>query len=873
MSQWTNGSKDGVSSRGGRQTDDGQNQEEPSSSSPCVTSREKRKRQRENKSRTKELSEEEMMDLALQLSQQEASVTALQLQRREEEDVMKAIKESMIIQARRPSLYTNEEAPSRTCSRQKLSYSNRTVVVDEDDSSSSEMQLTSRQSGEQKRKPGSSLQKKPDAVQTQDLHLVPDSPGSSDVLDPILHSPQSSDSTLIDDSQPPRSPVFPSTCCRAEVVIPRLNQDLVQSCRTSGFVLCSQDSHVSSESLCDGAKSPTFPQSSRQSGFLSEKDQGDIGGLSPEPCGSTFSSQDSLSSSVIVTSGRSPVFPRTGPSSSETGQTVRSLVVQMTEALQASRSLNKTQIPAAALSPPHQTEDVRDSPGSGVEVTTTNSDEAPLSSNMMLCWSDEDGEVTPVASPSPVFPAETEGQQAASRPTGPNCRGEHSTAQAQPISSQAAARGAGHPAPFGSTVHYYWGIPFCPRGLDPDRYTQVIVAQMEVFEKSLKMAQRNLLRKAEWGEGIQPQPEAQKENSESECVVEESENLRPQRRLRSKKRSNPADSPSAGAKEDDSEVVEEVEQRESQQEGSIGVAEAGDEMETEVPETQLSIDDDDERTEGLIVVRDVRTEVKSKEPPDIQMILLESPPAEEEKEEVMEVEAVQQTEGNSPERRSSPRGSPPCDEETQDGASPSQEVAVDVQEASVDCPICQGSFPTGQIEMHAAYCDGASADSPPGGAVPVSVKPRRKRTRRCEAGNGASGPVPSTSREHMKCFICQSAVPVQDYGRHTDLCLSRQDGTSAAKENLLSALEKTDSRLSDVRPSGSRLQYSDVIDLRNDNDGVPVEEDEEDGVGGVSSIAISNSPIRSFTPISEATDCLIDFRRPQRSKKLGRRRR
>lgn len=69
----------------------------------------------------------------------------------------------------------------------------------------------------------------------------------------------------------------------------------------------------------------------------------------------------------------------------------------------------------------------------------------------------------------------------------------------------------------------------------------------------------------------------------------------------------------------------------------------------------------------------------------------------------------------------------------------------------------------------------------------------------------------------------------------------------------------------------SRL--SDVIDLRNDNDGVPVEDEEEDGVGGVSSIAISNSPIRSFTPISEATDCLIDFRRPQRSKKLGRRRR
>lgn len=36
---------------------------------------------------------------------------------------------------------------------------------------------------------------------------------------------------------------------------------------------------------------------------------------------------------------------------------------------------------------------------------------------------------------------------------------------------------------------------------------QVILAQMEVYEKSLKQAQRCLLRKAEWGEAILPQAE------------------------------------------------------------------------------------------------------------------------------------------------------------------------------------------------------------------------------------------------------------------------------------------------------------------------------------------------------------------------------
>lgn len=50
-------------------------------------------------------------------------------------------------------------------------------------------------SGEQKRKPGICLQKKPDPVQTEELHLISDSPGIADVLDPILHSPQVRSST------------------------------------------------------------------------------------------------------------------------------------------------------------------------------------------------------------------------------------------------------------------------------------------------------------------------------------------------------------------------------------------------------------------------------------------------------------------------------------------------------------------------------------------------------------------------------------------------------------------------------------------------------------------------------------------------------
>lgn len=116
-------------------------------------------------------------------------------------------------------------------------------------------------------------------------------------------------------------------------------------------------------------------------------------------------------------------------------------------------------------------------------------------------------------------------------------QGQNFTAAKETIGRQETASKAPECAG-SSTVHYYWGVPFCPRGLDPDSYTrvkickmqgasviiqvhlftekflvplfsvfQVILAQMEVYEKSLKQAQRGLLRKAEWGEAILPQPE------------------------------------------------------------------------------------------------------------------------------------------------------------------------------------------------------------------------------------------------------------------------------------------------------------------------------------------------------------------------------
>lgn len=52
-------------------------------------------------------------------------------------------------------------------------------------------------------------------------------------------------------------------------------------------------------------------------------------------------------------------------------------------------------------------------------------------------------------------------------------RQHHSTTEQPPVSRQGMVSGAGDPAACRSTVHYYWGVPFCPQGLNPDSYTQV----------------------------------------------------------------------------------------------------------------------------------------------------------------------------------------------------------------------------------------------------------------------------------------------------------------------------------------------------------------------------------------------------------------
>ncbi|XP_045895183.1 BRCA1-A complex subunit RAP80 isoform X2 [Micropterus dolomieu] len=974
--------------------DDRINNDEPSASllSPS-SSREKRRRERENKSKPKEMTEEEMMDLALRLSEQEASITALKLQK-EEEAVMKAIQQSMVSQtqlcppSQSQSLLSDAETSLRLGSRRKLLCSNRKMppAIDpgaSEDSCRTETDLDrgAKGSGDEntngnkkrKRKEGSPLLEMPDLSQTQEVFSQA-SPCSSESLSVALDSPQSSDSTQIDDCQPPKSPVFPSTGCRAEVHVPRLSQDLLQTCRTSGFVLCSQERRTPPRrSPTAQPKSPTFPKSSTdlalsKSPVFSETDQGDDGepeqspeyfqspvfgrntqreksqsACRPQVCNSgfMFSSQESLTSSTSCRP-KSPVFPRShglpenlppperpavrqSPvlSESDRGQTEHSRRTSPVFGRTGHRQNTHSASPSAAElrgsgseesprqdSKSDRNQDVRLNESDGAEeLNETSKDRSSatpeLTSDMTLLWSDEDEDVTPVGSPSPVFPEERHvhgaslNHVAAASPAmnGSNCRPScysTSTSRQQLSTTEPESRPAGSPETVsGPTVHYYWGVPFCPRGLDPDTYTQVILAQMEVYEKSLKQAQRCLLRKAEWGEAVLPEPEKSPPSAES--PAESPQQHVPRRRglrLRGKKLCEAADTSPAEVDEEEEEEEEErknEEEKEKQKNGEEGQEDTDCEV---CPETQLSgVDDDDDRTQDLMMATDDGAELRPKSPEsEIEMILRDDLPAVGEREEEMEVDApvdrkTKETNSSNDVGGQNVRkkeveedaGNPDVgdikDRGLQRSTSPELERAAVPRspETNVDCPICQGSFPATEIEMHAAYCDGEVAlvdeRRPETDCFQVSMKPRRKRARsRAEVTDEESNDHSNTGKNQEKCYICLKAFPLREYSRHTELCIQRQ--ASKTKGNLLSALERTESRSSEAGPSGSKLQPAEVIDLRDDDD----DEEEDEEKGGVSVPRISNSPIRAFTPISEATGCLIDFKK-QRVKKLSQRRR
>ncbi|KAM7042451.1 BRCA1-A complex subunit RAP80 isoform 2-T4 [Acridotheres tristis] len=347
------------------------------------------------------------------------------------------------------------------------------------------------------------------------------------------------------------------------------------------------------------------------------------------------------------------------------------------------------------------------------------------------------------------------------------------------------------------TVHYYWGIPFCPKGVDPNQYTKVILCQLEVYQKSLKQAQRQLLHKKEFGNPVVPSSSlSQNELGKGEEISRENgvpdgtedgdtEGQEPESItwLHPSKRKE-AESPGHSMEEENSTSDDEPTTSYCQ------------------PSQVLPAEDVPEDGEPMQIAQSISTmtPLGSKRSPDIA--------TENSAEEEISV---------CPETQPSPLEA--VEEEREELCSESRDAPVQVggdEDAGrtvcegsptaagrVSCPLCDHCFPADEIEVHAMYCNG-TAGPEPGQDAPVLT--RRQREARNKAASGGSSPPSLDNDKCEKCYLCKSLVPLLQYQRHVDSCLQaarqaqgtrrlrRAKDTGKQERGLLRMLELSESK-------------------------------------------------------------------------------
>ncbi|NXS70944.1 UIMC1 protein, partial [Pandion haliaetus] len=313
------------------------------------------------------------------------------------------------------------------------------------------------------------------------------------------------------------------------------------------------------------------------------------------------------------------------------------------------------------------------------------------------------------------------------------------------------------------TVHYYWGIPFCPKGVDPNQYTKVILCQLEVYQKSLKQAQRQLLHKKEFGNPVVPSSSlSQNELGKGEQISREN------------------------GVADDTEGGDPDGQKESE---SITWLLPSKRREAESPghsmEEKNSTSDDEPTTSYCQVSQVLPAEDvhEDGEPMQIaQSITMLTPLGSKRSPDTATENSAEEEISVCPETQPSPleaiemereelclgsRGAPMQaggDEHAGRTVSECSPAAAD----HVSCPLCDQGFPAAEIELHAMYCNGivgeeAGEDSP--------VLTRRQREARSKAASGESSPTSLDIDKCEKCYLCKSLVPLLQYQRHVDSCL------------------------------------------------------------------------------------------------------
>ncbi|XP_043376553.1 BRCA1-A complex subunit RAP80 isoform X4 [Dermochelys coriacea] len=365
-------------------------------------------------------------------------------------------------------------------------------------------------------------------------------------------------------------------------------------------------------------------------------------------------------------------------------------------------------------------------------------------------------------------------------------------------------------------VHYYWGVPFCPKGVDPNQYTQVILCQLEVYQKSLKQVQRQLLQKKEFGDPVVPcfSPLSQAEHGKGERINRENgipDGTEDDRKepdstawLLSTKNREPEQNPGQNLEEEKTSTSED-EPTTSYCQGPTCAT-----HQTPAKASQaLFAEDMPEDGEPMQITQSISalTPFGSKRSPEVAV---ESPAAAAEE----EISVCPETQPNpleaiEPEREelhSASKDAPMQADGDEEAGNTVSECSPSADD-SVSCPLCDQGFPATEIELHAMYCNGIVAQD---ANEDVPALTQRQRETRSRAGRGRDVPTPVDIDKCEKCYLCKARVPLAEYPRHVDGCLQAARDTQgnrrlrSAKDigrsegRLLSMLEMSECKSADA---------------------------------------------------------------------------
>ncbi|KAL1785267.1 BRCA1-A complex subunit RAP80 isoform X1 [Sigmodon hispidus] len=438
----------------------------------------------------------------------------------------------------------------------------------------------------------------------------------------------------------------------------------------------------------------------------------------------------------------------------------------------------------------------------------------------------------------------------------------------------------------GGTVHYYWGIPFCPAGVDPNQYTNVILCQLEVYQKSLKMAQRQLFKKRGFGEPVLPRPpfliqnecgqedetsEKNEGNSEDKGDEAKEERQGSRASLWPSKTKDFQKSPVKSLKQ---KLLLEEETTTSHGQSSQGLF---------VEETSEEVLKSSEEGNNVSALQSIAALTSKR-----SLVLMPESSAE-------EITVCPETQLSSPEPLDFNREDSPDSREVPiEGRMTVSDKQVDNREdgekinptaafssrTRVSCPLCDQDFPPTKIEQHAMYCNGLMEQE--------TVLTRRRREAKSKSDSRTATQTALDFSKKEKCYLCKSLVPLGEYQCHVEACLQLAKGdrgdeiegskrtrvcaTVEGKEEqwlrkpkekghsqgrLLSLLEQSERKTTGVE---EKNKSSEARTFRIQSPEMEEASCSTEMQSSLSQLNLNESPIKSFVPVSEATDCLVDFK-------------